>query len=162
MPFLLLLIGALLFIVAYQSTHGDLATYLKQDVPPFMRWAAAIAAIGALGWVPGMRDASRWLLALVLVVIVLTNYKQMLAGLQSVAGDQTASGGGNPTPAQAAAAGQIPTSAQIEGTGGGTLVPGGALTGGQLTGGAAAGALTIPQLNFDPGQFLSGFGIGGL
>lgn len=159
MPFLLLIIGALLFIVAYQNTHADVGKALAQDVPPFLKWGAAIAAVAALGWIPGMRDLSRWLLALVLVVIVLTNYKQMISGLQALTQAKAATGD-SPTPAEAAAANQIPTAAQIAGQSGGALVAGGALTGGSTA--TAGGALSIPQLSFDPGQFLSGFGIGGL
>lgn len=144
MPFLLLLIGAVIFVAAYQNTHGELAAQLGQDVPPFLKWGMAIAAVGALGFVPGMRDLSRWLLALVLVVIVLTNYKQIIAGLQSIG----STGGGEPQPTAAsqAAAGQVPTQAAISGGGSGTLVAGGATA-------SAAGALQVPSLNFDPGQF---------
>lgn len=158
MPFLLLIIGALLFVVAYQNTHADVGKALAQDIPPFLKWGAAIAAVAALGWVPGMREISRWLLALVLVVIVLKNYQQMLDGLKQLTGAKAATGD-SPTPAEAAAAGQVPTSAQISGESGGTLVQGGATAN-------ASGALTasIPQLSFDPGQFdlgkiFSGFGL---
>ena len=146
MPFLLLIIGAIIFIAAYQNTHGELASQLSQDVPPFLKWGMAIAAVGALGFVPGMRDLSRWLLALVLVVIVLTNYKQIIAGLQSIGSG--ASSSPQPTAASQAAAGQVPTQAAISGGGNGTLVAGGALTGGSST-----SALQVPSLNFDPGQF---------
>lgn len=148
MPFLFLIIGALLFIAAYQNTHGDLAKQLGVDVPPYLTWALAIGAIGAIGWVPGFKTPSRWLLALVLVVIVMKNYQAMLSGFQGIGSAQAAAP--SPTPATAAAAGQVPTAPQIAGTSSGTMVAGG---GANLP--AIAG---IPQLSFDPSQFTSGFG----
>jgi hypothetical protein len=70
MPFALLLIGAVLIVVALNNTHAQLATQLESDVPGFFRWGAAIVALLALGYIPGLRTPSRWLLALVVVVLV--------------------------------------------------------------------------------------------
>jgi hypothetical protein len=70
MPFALLLIGAVLIVVALNNTHAQLATQLESDVPGFFKWGAAIVALLALGYIPGLRTPSRWLLALVVVAVV--------------------------------------------------------------------------------------------
>ena len=85
MPFLVLLIGAILIIAAWRNTHGQLFSALGQDVPGFLKWALAVVAIGMLGYVPGLKPISRMLLALVIVVIVLTNYEQLFKGFTSLA-----------------------------------------------------------------------------
>lgn len=46
-----------------------------------MVWGAAVFAVGAIGWIPGLSPVSRGLLALVLVVIVLQNYQNIIEGL---------------------------------------------------------------------------------
>ena len=98
MPFILLLIAAVFIVSAFQNTQADLATALEQDGPGYLKWAAALAAVGALGWVPGMQKPSRYLLALVLLVIVLRNYQAILAGFEAAAGGATATAS-QPTPA---------------------------------------------------------------
>lgn len=147
MPFLLVIIGALLIVAAFNNSQMALASALEQDVPPFLKWAAAIAAIGAIGWIPGMQVLSRWLLALVLVVIVLSNYQQALAGFQSVAqSTQAGGGGGQPTPAQTYAAN--PNAAPTAGP--------------NQNANAQQPAVQSPFGAFDPGNYLSvaeqGFG----
>lgn len=84
MALVALFIGAILIVAAFRNTYGALFTALGQDVPSFVAWAAAILALGALGYIPGMQSVSRGLMALVLVVIVVHNYQQILTGLQSV------------------------------------------------------------------------------
>lgn len=84
MAFVMLLIGALFIVVAYNDTQGTLATALEQDVPPFMAWAIAIAAICAIGFVPGLKTPSRWLLGLVLVVLLLGNYQSLFPDIQNI------------------------------------------------------------------------------
>jgi hypothetical protein len=95
MAALLILIGAVLLVSAVRNTEGDLGNALVQDVPGFLKWALAIIAVAALGWVPGMRTISRWLLALVLLVIVLKNATRLFQGFTSL---ETP-----PAPSQAAA-----------------------------------------------------------
>lgn len=86
-----LLIGAILIVAAIRDSQGELFAALKQDVPAFVVWAAAIVALGAIGWVPGLKPISRGLLGLVILVIVLRNYKQIIAGLEAVAQPPAAS-----------------------------------------------------------------------
>jgi hypothetical protein len=85
MPFVLAIIGAILIIAAVRNSHGQLATALEQDVPGFAKWAAALFGVAALGWIPGMQGISRMLLALVVVVLVLNNWRNVLSGFTSLA-----------------------------------------------------------------------------
>lgn len=80
-----LLIGALLIVAAVRNSQGALWSALTRDVPGFVVWAAAILAIGAIGFAPGLKPISRGLLALVVLVIVVNNYKEILAGFGQVA-----------------------------------------------------------------------------
>jgi hypothetical protein len=86
MPFVALIIGIIIVVVAFHNAFGSLATELESDVPGYFKWAIAIIAIVALGYVPALRVPSRWLLGLVLFVILLKNYTQIYAGFTSFAG----------------------------------------------------------------------------
>jgi hypothetical protein len=135
MPFIVIVIGALIAIAAFNETHGDLAKALESDIPGYFKWGIAIAAILGLGYIPGFDKPSRWLMALVALVVVLTNWQQMIDGFTQFAqADPTAgSGGQDPTTAYVTSAGQggTPTATQIAGEsgaaggGGGTQVAGG-------------------------------------
>jgi hypothetical protein len=46
-------------------------------------WGAAIVAIGAIGFIPGLRPVSRGLLALIVLVLILSNYQGILSGFQN-------------------------------------------------------------------------------
>lgn len=100
MAFVAIIIGTILIVAAFNNTHGQLAQALEQDVPGFFVWAIAIAAILGLGFIPGMAKPSRWLLALVVIVIVLSNYKSIVAGFSEFA---ASSGEAYPAPAEPAA-----------------------------------------------------------
>jgi hypothetical protein len=91
MILVVLLIGAVLLVAALRNTYSALFADLGQDVPKFVTWAAAIVALGALGYLPGLRPISRGLMSLVLVVIVFQNYQNILEGFQSVAQANTPS-----------------------------------------------------------------------
>lgn len=131
MPFFLIVIAAIIAVAALNNAQGNLALQLEQDVPAFGVWALAVFGVGALGWIPGMTTISRYLLALVFVVLALRNYQQILQGFQNATcsgaqgntlggGLATGAGAGAATPAQAYIqnpnAPQI-TQAQISGTG---------------------------------------------
>lgn len=106
MVLLALFIGAILIVAAVRNSQGALFDALYKDVPGYVVWAAAIFAIGAIGFIPGLKPVSRGLLALVIVVIVMNNYKKILAGFQDAwqhppaatpdapASDGSAAGGG--------------------------------------------------------------------
>lgn len=103
MAFLALLIAVVLIVSAIRNTHGDLLGALGQDVPGFVVWGAAIFGVAAIGFIPGLKPVSRGLLALIFVVLVLTNYRQIIGGFESAwqnapaqaAGTAPASGDGH-------------------------------------------------------------------
>lgn len=83
MALVALLIGAVLIVAAIRNSHASLFSALRTDVPEFAVWAAAIFALGVIGFIPGLKPTSRALLALVFVVIILKNYTGILSGFQS-------------------------------------------------------------------------------
>jgi hypothetical protein len=85
MPLLALIVGTVLLISALRNTQGQLASALAQDVPQYLVWAAAIAGCGAIGFIPGLKTASRAFVALILVVIILRNYQAVVAGITNAA-----------------------------------------------------------------------------
>jgi uncharacterized membrane protein YgcG len=99
---LALLIGVVLIVAAIRGTQGALFSALAADTPPFVVWAAAIFALGVIGYVPGLKPVSRALIALVLVVIILKNWQTILSGFQSFWQNPKSASGGTgqaaPTP----------------------------------------------------------------
>lgn len=91
-----LFVGVILIVAAVRNSQDALFAALKTDVPGYIVWAAAIFAVGAVGWIPGLKPVSRGLLALVLLVIILRNYTAILAGLKS---GKSATGGAAPASA---------------------------------------------------------------
>jgi hypothetical protein len=82
----LIVIGLLLVISAVQNTQGTLFTTVRQDMTGpdnFIQWIAALALVGAIGYVPKLRGFSIALLALVLLAIFLRNGTGFFAQLQS-------------------------------------------------------------------------------
>jgi hypothetical protein len=72
----LIIIGLVLISSALKNTEHELGQQLQTDVlgtSGFLAWAGAILAIGAIGYVPGLRQTSRYLLALIGVVMVVRN-----------------------------------------------------------------------------------------
>lgn len=82
MGLIALAIGIVLIVAAVRNSQGALFTALELDVPKFVVWAAAIIAIGAIGSVPSLKPVSRWLLALVIIVIIVNNYKKLVTGFE--------------------------------------------------------------------------------
>lgn len=164
MEFVALLIGAIIIVAAFNNSQDGLATQLDQDIPGFFKMGVAIAAVLALGYVPGLKTPSRYLIALVLIVIVMTNYSQILAGFQaftSSSGAATGSGAANPSTAYATnpASNALPTAAEIAGSPGATSS--------SSTGTATAAANTAVTQGFaslgvpaglNPGSYLAAFG----
>jgi hypothetical protein len=89
MTLIALLIGVVLVVAAFRGTASTLFNALGTDVPAYVIWAAAIVAVGVIGYIPGLKPVSRGLLALVLVVIILNNYQSILNNFQSVASAST-------------------------------------------------------------------------
>ncbi len=82
MILILIFIGVILIVAALRDTQGDLFAALGDDVPAYGVWAAAIIAIGLIGFIPGFKPVSRGLLALIIVVLVVNNYKQIVTGFE--------------------------------------------------------------------------------
>lgn len=74
MPFVLLVVGELLLVTGIQGTNQQLFDLLSNDFTgknSFIYWLFAIAVIGGLGYVPGMKPISNAFLLLVLLVLFL-------------------------------------------------------------------------------------------
>lgn len=155
MPFAALLIGAILIIVAFNNSFGALATELETDIPGYFKWAAAIAAILALGYIPGFKTPSRYLLALVLMVIVLKNWPQIQSGFTSFASNpSTASGTGaaQPNPSAAYVAANAPAASGTTSAGVAASV---------TPQGLASAATTIAHNPLSPSSYLAALGSSG-
>lgn len=170
MPFFLILIAAIIAIAAFNDAQGTLATELEQDIPPFGRWALAVFGVGALGWVPGMQTISRYLLALVFVVLIVRNYQQIIQGFQNA----TCSGANLNANAQgsASASAQTPATAYIanpnapqitsnEITGTGSVAAGASSSAAaSINAAGIAPQVSSPYGAFDPSMFLAEFAAG--
>lgn len=76
MPYILLLVGAILLVAGIRNTYAQLWTLVKNDFTEqngFLTWVAAVAVIGALGYVPRLKPLSVSLLTLLLLVLVISN-----------------------------------------------------------------------------------------
>lgn len=117
-----LLVGVILLIAALRNSQGALFTALGKDVPGFVIWAAALVAVGIIGFIPGLKPISRGLLALVFIVLIVRNYQQAIAGFQNAWQNPPASGGGTPAaPASAASSLLNSISPSTSGNAGSTL-----------------------------------------
>lgn len=79
----LVLAALILGIAAYRDAIEYLGTNLEQDFKGFLPWLAAIAAIGALGLIPKARVPAHALLALVFLVLFISN-KGIFANIQNI------------------------------------------------------------------------------
>jgi uncharacterized membrane protein YfcA len=145
MPFVALIAGAILIVVAFNNSAPALVTQLETDIPGYFKWAAALAAVAALGYIPGLRVPSRWLLGLVMLVLLLTNYQQIFAGFQNFA-----SSGSTATPA---AASTDPLTAYATSGGSTGAVPATEIAGSGST--ASTGAATASQVASSASSILS-------
>jgi hypothetical protein len=76
MPFVMLIVGVLLIVAGVRNTQGTLFTLLKSDFSgqgSFIPWIVAIAAIGGLGYIKPIRPITTAFLALVILVMFLSN-----------------------------------------------------------------------------------------
>lgn len=72
----LLIFGALLVDTGLKGTQHELGNRLANDLlgtDGFIVWIAAFAIIGGIGYIPTLEKPSRYLIALLLVVIFLRN-----------------------------------------------------------------------------------------
>lgn len=72
----LLFLGLIMLASALQGTEHELAKQLQTDMVGtngYLPWIGAIMAIGAIGYIPGMKTPSRTLLALLATVVIVRN-----------------------------------------------------------------------------------------
>lgn len=160
-----LFVGVVLIVAAIRNSQGALFTALGTDVPGYVVWAAALVAVGAVGYAPGLKPVSRGLLALVLIVIILNNYSAILAGFQAVAvaggGAGARSGPGAATAARSGAgagANSNPWTANpLTGEGAGAILNGlGGMTGAAYSG--ASSPTVLEALLSGAADTSAGFG----
>lgn len=137
MIFGVLLLGLLLVATAVKNTQNELRQQLGNDLfgnQGFIGWIVAFLVIGALGYVPGLHKASRYLLVLLFVVILVQN-KGVFANAQMALKEVAAAG---PAP-------EVTTqNAGDPSQGGGTTASGGGGGGGGGgLGGIIGGALKV-------------------
>ncbi len=84
----LVVLAIVLIVAAVRDTQGDLFAALGEDVRGFGVWGAALLAVGALGFIPGIRPVARALLVLVLVVLFVNNYQAIVTGIRKATGQE--------------------------------------------------------------------------
>lgn len=150
MPFVVVVIGVILAIAAWNNSFSSLASELESDIPAYFLWGVAIAAILGLGFIPGFRTPSRWLLALVALVLVLTRFAAIKQGfLQFAQSGGASSGAGSPTPTQSYTQANAPAAATAQASSG-TASSGTASTGSASTAAAPAALTAAQQLAANP------------
>lgn len=78
MPFLFLIVGAVMIVSAVKGTNTQLLALLKADFTGkgnFLYWTLSILVIGALGYIEDLKPISRAFLVLVLVGLFIANDK---------------------------------------------------------------------------------------
>ena len=74
MAFVLVISGLLMIVSGAKGTYAAFGRQIASDVNgQFLYFAAAIGAVGALGYVDSLRTFSRLFMALILIVLVLAN-----------------------------------------------------------------------------------------
>lgn len=96
MPYVLILMGAVLLVAGIRGTYADLWALVKGDFTgtnSFLAWVAAIAVIGGIGYIPKLKPLSIALLTLLLLVIVISRkgvfdklQQYITAGIPATAG----------------------------------------------------------------------------
>jgi hypothetical protein len=82
MPIVILLIGIVLIAAGINNKVPELMKLLKEDFKPsdnstgFHIWLIVIVALGSLGYVRTLKGAANGMLLLILLVIVLADYKR--------------------------------------------------------------------------------------
>lgn len=76
MPYALLIIGAVMLVAGIRNTYADLWNLVRNDFTSqggFISWVAAIAIVGAMGYVPKLKPLSVAFMTLLLVVLIVSN-----------------------------------------------------------------------------------------
>lgn len=114
MPFALVTIGLLLVITGFQDTYKQTGAQVAKDFTGsgnFVYWLIAIGVVGAIGYNKTLQPFSRALMALLIIVIFLSNkgfFAQLNPAIQTGTSTQPLPAGGG-----------VPISVSSGGSGGG-------------------------------------------
>jgi hypothetical protein len=76
MPFLFIIVGTVFVVASVRNTNQQLVTLLKGDFTGsrnFIYWTLSILLIGMVGYVKDLQPISRMFMALVVIVLFLSN-----------------------------------------------------------------------------------------
>lgn len=79
MPYFLLIAGIIFLVTGIRGNQNDLITLLKSDFSGannFIYWVMAIVVIVMIGYIKVIRPVSDAFLGLVILVIIVANYKR--------------------------------------------------------------------------------------
>jgi len=80
-----IIIALIVIVASLRNSQGTLFAALVTDVPGYVVWAAALVAVGAIGYVKPLKNISDALIVLIITVLLVNNYKNIIAGVQGVA-----------------------------------------------------------------------------
>jgi hypothetical protein len=75
-PIAFIIIGVVIAVAAWRNTYRDLGTLLAGDFTgtnSFLVWLGALGIIGAFGYVKGLEQPSRAMIALIIIAIMISN-----------------------------------------------------------------------------------------
>lgn len=76
MPFALVIIGLIMIVTGARNTHTAFARQVQSDFTGpgnFITWVVALGASGSLGYIKSLEQFSRYLMALIIIGLVLSN-----------------------------------------------------------------------------------------
>ena len=88
MPIAFAIVGLVLIVTGARDTYAQLGAQLSKDLTGpgnFTFWIAALALVGALGYIPALKQFSTWFMALVLLALLLTKKNQAVFSQLSTA-----------------------------------------------------------------------------
>jgi hypothetical protein len=113
MPFILIVVGLIAFVIGVRGTHKEASQLLRDSFSGernFITWIFAIGTLGVVGYVPVLRPVTRGFIALILIVMLLSNdgfFGQLQRQLLNRPRSMGAAGGGGVSPATTPAAGGL-------------------------------------------------------
>jgi hypothetical protein len=89
MPYILLIVGVVLFLAALRGTHKELGNLLVEDIfdRQFMAWLTIIFGLGFAGYIKELRPLSIAFMSLVLIVYIISQrgvFQQLLGQWQTI------------------------------------------------------------------------------
>jgi hypothetical protein len=89
MPYILLIVGIVLFLSALRGTHKELGNLLVEDIfdRQFMAWLTIIFGLGFAGYIKELRPLSIAFMSLVLVVYIMSQrgvFQQLINQWQTI------------------------------------------------------------------------------